>query len=122
MLLIARTHIEKEREAIANANRYLFIDTTPLTTLLYSQHLFKLADPELEDLSYRHYDFTFLCGDEFEFIQDGTRQDARFRSYQQKTYVDWLNERQEPYILLTGDLSTRLNTVASALAGSSRTP
>lgn len=115
LLLIAKTHVENERKAILEASKFLFVDTSPLTTMLYSQHLFKLVDPDLDDLSHRHYDYTFLCGDEFPFVQDGTRQDAKFRSWQQKTYVDWLTARGEDFVTLTGDPKTRLAKVQTTL-------
>lgn len=56
LLRIAKTHISHEEAAATQANQYLFIDTTPLTTLFYSYHLFGKADPELIWLSHRKYD------------------------------------------------------------------
>ena len=118
LLRIAKTHIADEERAAAAAHRYLFIDTSPLTTLLYSLHLFGKADPELRWLSERRYDRTFLCAPDFPFVQDGTREGDGFRERQHAWYLEKLAARQIPFTLLAGDLQTRIETVKSILQNS----
>lgn len=108
LLRIAKTHVADEEKLAETADRYLFIDTTPLTTLLYSEHLFGKADPELIWLSHRKYDRTFLCAPDFDFVQDGTREGNGFRERQHEWYLQKLAERQIPYTILTGDLKDRI--------------
>ena len=116
LLAIAKTHIAHEEAAASQADRYLFIDTSPLTTLFYSLHLFGDADPELIWLSHRRYDRTFLCAPDFPFVQDGTREGNGLRERQHAWYLQKLTERQIAFTLLTGDLSHRAAQVKAALA------
>lgn len=115
LLKIAKTHIAQEESAAEFADRYLFIDTTPLTTLFYSQHLFGKADPELLWLSHRRYDRTFLLAPDFEFVQDGTREGGNLRERQHEWYLQKLAEREVSYNLIEGDLETRVEKVKSEL-------
>ena len=115
LLKIAKTHIKHEDELAAESFRYLFIDTSPLTTLLYSQHLFGKADPELVWLSNRKYDVTFLCAPDFPFINDGTREGNGFREWQHEWYLRELAERNIPYSVLNGNLDERIKQVKNIL-------
>lgn len=115
LLRIAKTHIADEETCAETADRYLFIDTTPLTTLLYSDHLFGRVDPELIWLSHRKYDRTFLCAPDFDFVQDGTREGNGFRERQHAWYLEKVAEREVPFTLLTGTLEERVDQVKSVL-------
>jgi len=115
LLRIAKTHVEMEENLAAQANRNLFIDTTPLTTLFYSRHLFGKADPELVWLSHRKYDVTFLCAPDFAFVQDGTREGNGLREKQHEWYLKMLDERKIEYFTLKGTLEERLNQINNAL-------
>ena len=75
------------------ARRWLVCDTSPLTTLFYSQELFGSADPELVALAERHYDRVLLCKPDFEFVQDGTRRDTAFREHGHRWYQAELAKR-----------------------------
>lgn len=115
LLRIAKVHIAQEDSLAETANRYLFVDTNPLTTLLYSKYLFGRADPELEWLSHRRYNRTFLCAPDFEFMQDGTREGNGFRERQHEWYLKELAERNIAFTLLTGKLEERIAQVRSEL-------
>lgn len=115
MLKIARAHVEMEDQTIQRANRFLFIDTNPLTTLLYSQNMFGVAAPELVELANRKYDLTFLCMPDFFFVQDGTRSGIDFQKVQHVQYLVELRKRRIEYISLSGTLRERLATVKHAL-------
>jgi HTH-type transcriptional repressor of NAD biosynthesis genes len=117
MLHIAETHIEKENLFSPDANEFLFVDTSPLTTLLYSYHLFGDADPKLVELSFRKYDRIFLCVPDFEFVQDGTRAGEAFRQAQHSEYLRVLRDRQCDFVLLSGSLDDRIGTVKAELRG-----
>src|SRR5439155_17477778 len=73
MVRIATVQVEREEQAASQARRWLFCDTTPLTTLFYAMHLFGHADRQLHDLAQRPYDQVLLCAPDFDFVQDGTR-------------------------------------------------
>lgn len=115
MLHIAETQVAAEDQAALQANRFLFCDTSPLTTLFYSQHLFQRAESKLEQLARRRYDLVVLCAADFDFVQDGTRQDARFRERQNAWYVNELNQQGVPFLQVTGGLGQRIAQVNERL-------
>lgn len=115
MLQIALTHIRSEEVAAAKANRFLIVDTTPLTTLLYSQHLFAVAEDQLKVLATRKYDLTFLCFPDFPMVQDGTRRNESFRQLQHRQYLEQLEKRDIDYISLQGPLDVRLDFATRSL-------
>jgi HTH-type transcriptional regulator, transcriptional repressor of NAD biosynthesis genes len=108
---IAEVQVRREDEALLRARRYVFCDTSPLTTLFYSRHLFGKADAVLEHLAGRAYDFTFLCAPDFPFVQDGTRQPESFRMLQHEWYLRELSERRIPSQTITGGIEARLQQV-----------
>ncbi len=115
-LRIATTHIAMEDAAKHVANHYVFVDTTPLTTLFYAIKHYEKADDRLSALSHRVYDHTFLCHPDFPLVQDGWRGDEDFRRAQHQWYVNELSERRIDYTDLTGTLNEKIETVVSTLA------
>jgi len=113
---IAEVQIEREESATMHANRFVFCDTTPLTTLFYSKHMFGKADPTLERLAGREYDFTILCAPDFSFVQDGTRQSEDFRMQQHEWYRNELVKREIFYQLATGSVDARVSQLRQLLA------
>jgi len=118
LLTIARTHTQMEENARLESNRYLLVDSSPLTTLLYGDWLFGRTDDELLRLAERKYDHTFLCAPDFPFVQDGTRQGEVFRDMQHERYLTELKSRGMKFVLLTGDLEERVRKVTEALDAS----
>lgn len=116
LLQIAQTHILHEETQARKANEFLFIDTSPLTTLFYSIYLFGEADHELIRLSDRKYEFTFLCAPDFPFVQDGTRAGEDFRLEQHEWYRQMLAEKNIEFTLLNGDLENRLDLVVKTIS------
>lgn len=115
MLHIGQRQIEIEEQAARRADRYLFCDTSPLTTLFYSHALFGRADPRLEALAGRGYDRVVLCALDFPFVQDGTRQEPAFRKRQQAWYESELTRRKIEWIDARGSVPARVVQVAGAL-------
>jgi NadR type nicotinamide-nucleotide adenylyltransferase len=115
LLAIAREQIRREEEALVNpsTHRFLFCDTTPLTTLFYSYELFQRAAPELKTLAQRHYHPILLCADDFPFHQDGTRRDSAFRSKGQSWYLD--HPGQQPDLILHGSMPSRISQVRALI-------
>ena len=116
---IAEVQIQREEEAALRANRFVFCDTSPLTTLFYSHHFFGRAEPALEQLAERPYDFTLLCTPDFPFVQDGTRQPQDFRTRQHEWYLDELDRRRIPLLVLTGSIENRICQVREVLSKAS---
>lgn len=115
-LHIAQTQITRENLAAQQAKRYLFCDTSPLTTLFYAQYAHGNADPELFWLSSRPYQHIFLCANDIEFVQDGTREGEHFRDWQYQWYVQQLHRLNWPFTILKGSVAERIQQVAVVLA------
>ncbi len=116
MLRIGETQIDRENALLEKSNRYLFCDTSPLTTLFYSLSMFDKADARLREMASRSYDFIFLCSPDFPFVQDGTRKDDQFRQSQHSWYLSQLDEKAIPYHLLSGSIESRISTVLNVVA------
>jgi NadR type nicotinamide-nucleotide adenylyltransferase len=115
LLLIGRTQVKREEQLAGQSNRYLFCDTSPLTTLFYCLDQFGKASPELERLADRNYSLTVLCAPDFDFVQDGTRREPEFRLKQHQWYVRELQRRDVPYIEVRGSVEARVEQVATEL-------
>ena len=112
---IGRVQIETEEAAALRANRWVICDTSPLTTLFYSGHLFGRASPGMERMAERPYDLTVLLAPEIDFEQDGSRYGGDFRVRQHAWYLRELAARRIPYLLVTGTLEDRVAQVKVAL-------
>lgn len=114
---IAVEQVAREDAAAERAGRFLFCDTTPLTTRFYAEEMFGAVDPEVERLAGRAYAQVFLCAPDFPFVQDGTRRDAAFRERQHAWYERELARRGVRYAVLTGAVEERVAQVRAMLGG-----
>lgn len=83
MLLIAQKQVEMERSAAFWADddcKMLICDTIALTTEFFSRQFYTAVDPRMMPLIQREYDAYILCEPDFDFVQDGSRQDEMFRT------------------------------------------
>lgn len=112
---IAETHIQSEDEARTRAARYIFVDTSPLTTLFYGLEQFGRVAPELHALANRPYDYVFLAHPDFPMVQDGTRQDETFRRRQHVWYKEQLKDRDMAYRDLKGSFWDKIETIKDTL-------
>ncbi len=110
------TQPQHEDEAAQRAHRWLFCDTTPWVTLGYSGWMFGTAPEPLRQAARRRYDLLFLCAPNIPFDQDGTRVGEAFRSQQHAWYLAQLQAEGVEYVLLEGDLETRIVRVQGELA------
>ena len=117
LLRIAERQVELEEHAAEQAERYVFCDTTPATTLLYCRDLFGRADPRLELLAERDYALHVLCAPDFPFVQDGTRRDSAFRNAQHDWYLARLDATGARWMLAEGSLEARVRAVSARLSG-----
>lgn len=116
LLHIGKTQVEREDQLSQKAKRWLFCDTTPLTTFFYSNYMFNKAESELELLANRKYHHTFLCAPDFPFVQDGTRQDESFRNLQHEWYLKELSNRKISFTILQDNQVARINTVVENIS------
>jgi NadR type nicotinamide-nucleotide adenylyltransferase len=116
-IVIARTQLEREQAAAARAARFLFCDTTPLMTALYSRWYWGRVDAQLAPIERRHdYDFTLVTAPDSPWEADGLQRESeavRQTIHQQVLQV--LAERGITYQLVTGSLPQRMLQAARYL-------
>ena len=117
---IAATQLARERDAAARAGRFLFCDTTPLMTAIYSRFYFHGADPQLAALTEeQHYDFTLVTAPDGPWVADGLQRESEtVRQRIHQMLLDELATRAIPFMLVHGDLDSRLAQAASLLGPS----
>lgn len=112
---IARTQRARE-EALARdprARDFLFVDTTPLMTAVYSRIYWGRVPPDLLALEAGHdYAFTLVAAPDLPWVPDGLqRESEEVRQRVHAQLVDVLDARRLPFTLLTGELEARLRQV-----------
>ena len=107
---IARTQMEREDAAAAKASRFLFCDTTPLMTGVYSRWYWGRVDAQLALLERRHdYAFTLVTAPDSPWEADGLqRESEEVRQTVHEQVVQVLQEREIPYLLVSGSLHQRV--------------
>lgn len=109
---IARTQRAREDAAIPLAYRYLFCDTTPLMTAVYSRHYFQGIDDALALLANDHrrdYAITLVTASDIPWQADGLQRESAQVSVTINTLLmEELAKRAIPHLLLTGTLAERL--------------
>ena len=116
LLKIGREQLRREAQALLAARRWLFCDTSPMTTYFYCVEMFGKAEQELAQLAEHGYDLVLLCAPDFPFIQDGTRRDEDFRARQHAWYQDELARRGIAYVNVSGTVADRVGQAAQLLA------
>ncbi len=123
LLEIAVEHRRREDQLLADANRYLFIDTDATTTLQFSYYYHDVAHPELVQLANQtrdRYDYFFLCDTDFPYCDTWDRSGEVSRNAMQRRITQDLLARRIPFQILSGPLSQRLSVVVERLAASSK--
>jgi NadR type nicotinamide-nucleotide adenylyltransferase len=108
---------EAARVAATRAARFLFCDTTPLMTALYSRQYWGRVDPQLARLDSRHdYAWTLVTAPDGPWEPDGLqRESEQVRQKVHRMLVEALAARAIPYVLLEGSLAHRLRQVETVL-------
>jgi len=117
LLKIGVEQYKREEAAVLNSKRYLFCDTTALTTEYWCRHYYDIADHRLVDLVERTKNeyIYFVCADDFDFVQDGMRETEDFhQDFHQGVLTD-LDKRGVTYAILYGSLRDRIEQVESYL-------
>lgn len=116
-IMIARTQLEREHAMALKANGWLFCDTTPLMTAIYSEYYFSAAGDDLLALTdQHHYDFTVVTAPDLPWIADGLQREspAVRQAIHERVLVE-LEERDIPHLLVEGSLAQRIEQVEFAL-------
>ena len=114
---IAHTQMEREHKAAREASRFLFCDTTPLMTALYSMVYWSRVDPQLAALDRVHdYAFTLVTAPDGPWIPDGLmRESEAVRQSVHRQVLEALERRAIPYTLVSGSLPQRIRQVERVL-------
>ena len=107
---IAQTQLEREHAAEPLAQRFLFCDTTPLMTAVYSGVYWGRVDAQLAALAQQHnYARTLVAAPDGPWVADGLqRESAEVRLQVHQALVDQLERQSIAYTLLTGSLEHRI--------------
>jgi NadR type nicotinamide-nucleotide adenylyltransferase len=116
---IARMQRERELALAADARvrDFLFVDTTPLMTAVYSRIYWGRVPPDLLDLEAAHdYAFTLVAAPDLPWVPDGLQRESeevRLRVHAELLAV--LDARGIPFTLLTGELEARMRQVEAVI-------
>ncbi|WP_238656077.1 AAA family ATPase [Paenibacillus piscarius] len=116
---IAVGHLEREEQALRDANRYFFVDTNAITTYMYALDYHGKAPELLARLALENaqrYDLFFLCGDDIPYDDTWDRSGDQKRHVFHQQIIGDLKERRIPYIPLRGTLEERMAKVDRVLA------
>jgi NadR type nicotinamide-nucleotide adenylyltransferase len=107
---IACIQQQREDAAAAHADRFLFCDTTPLMTAIYSRWYWGRVDAQLAQLARRYeYDFTIVTAPDSPWEADGLQRDSEVvRQGVHQLLLLMLAERGIPYQLVSGSLPQRM--------------
>ena len=117
---IASTQREREDAAAQVAGGYLFCDTAPLMTAVYSRHYFGGIDDRLARLADGHqgdYALTLVTAPDIPWVADGLQRECEEVSVIiNRLLMEELAVRRIPYVLVSGDPEQRLAQVERLLA------
>jgi NadR type nicotinamide-nucleotide adenylyltransferase len=118
LLHIAETQNQWEDQAASKANEYLFCDTSAFTTWHFAMHYHQTALPELAQLAtqcWQRYDLVVLCDDDIPYDDTWERSGDANRHEFQAFNLKYLKEHSIKYILASGDIKQRKQTVLKSL-------
>jgi NadR type nicotinamide-nucleotide adenylyltransferase len=117
---IARTQLARE-DALARdprAARFLFCDTTPLMTAVYSRIYWGRVPADLLALEAAHdYAFTLVAAPDLPWVPDGLQRDSEsVRARVHAQLLALLDARGIAFTLVRGELAQRMRQVEALLA------
>lgn len=118
---LALQHRANEVRQGSHARKYLFCDTSPLTTLLFAEEYHGQGDERLVKMAERtarDYDVILLLDKSIPFDDTWERDGANERDVMQRRYYDILSAWKIPYYEIVGaDMDDRIAQVVEILNG-----
>lgn len=114
LLELAQGHLEREEKQILSSREFLFVDTNPITTYLFSLYYHGFAVDELEalaDQSRNRYDLFLLCDTDIPYEDTEDRSGDGNRIYFQERTIEYLNSKEIQFETVSGSLNERLKQV-----------
>lgn len=121
--IIAREHNKLEEEVSKEEQDVVCIDTTTITTLAYAHYYFGETSAQLVQTvtaNLYKYQQIFLCDVDIPFDDTWDRSGPGSREELQALNKDLLRRYQLPYVILSGSVAERFNTVQHTLEGRQR--
>lgn len=118
MLKIANTQYEREQAAQLHSRKFLFCDTNPWTTMVWSEMYSGTADARLIQLAEatKGEYIWFFCENDFEWVDDGVRELRGPQAQELADRIsDTLYEMEIPFYTLYGPLESRVQQVLQIL-------
>lgn len=118
LIEIAEGHIEREERLLVQANQYLFTDTNPITTAMFSHYYHGSVAPRLAELAREaavRYDLVFVCDTDIPYDDTWDRSGEVNRNVFQKQILADLRIRKTPFLMLRGSIKDRVTTVQRVL-------
>lgn len=114
---IARIQVQREDACALHATRFLFCDTTPVMTALYSRFYWNRVDEQLAALAGKHrYDLTLVTVPDMPWMADGMQRESdEVRHTIHAMLLATLEEQGIRHELVCGSEARRLATAASLL-------
>jgi HTH-type transcriptional regulator, transcriptional repressor of NAD biosynthesis genes len=116
---IAEGHLEREERLMQQANQYLFSDTNALTTAIFGRYYHGSVETRLAELAQQaatRYDLVFVCDTDIPYDDTWDRSGNANRQAFQRQILGDLAARNTPYVLLRGDLDSRVRQVQRILS------
>jgi HTH-type transcriptional regulator, transcriptional repressor of NAD biosynthesis genes len=116
---LAEGHLAREEARLHEANRYLFTDTNALSTAMFALAYHGAASPRLAELATQaqsRYDLVIVCDSDIPYDDTWDRSGDADRQVFQKQILADLRVRKLPFLLVSGDLETRVRQVGTLLA------
>lgn len=116
---LAAGHLDREDTLLTDANRYLFTDTNAITTAMFSLAYHGAVAPRLADLARQaqsRYDLIIVCDSDIPYDDTWDRSGDADRQVFQKQILADLRVRKLPFLVVHGDVETRVRRVGDVLA------
>lgn len=115
---IASEQVARENAMLSQATQYLFCDTTPRMTAMYSAYYFDGIDAELDALVRTHrYDFNIVTAPTNPWNGDGLMRDGdAVRQAVHALVIEHLHADGIQFLLVDGDVEQRVRQVADYLS------
>lgn len=104
-----------EKQMKDKTTNYIFVDSA---AILYAFDFDLLKIPKIEKLvndQLYSANIIFLCDNDIPYIEDGLRPSKDKTIKTQQKIIDYLNEKQLPFIILSGDVNERIKTIEQIL-------
>ncbi|KLU98468.1 AAA family ATPase [Photobacterium aphoticum] len=115
---IAPEHVRQEQALLQDARGYLFSDTCPITTYVFAKDYHGTVGPQLDAYASRaekDYDLFVVCDTDIPYTDTWDRSGDQKREWFQQQILDDLHERRVPYLVVNGDLDSRIAQVSAVL-------